>query len=193
MSEPTDPDELARFADLARRRRTNLRIDVDRPVPEPLLHTLCELAQWAPNHHRTWPWRFAALLGPARAALGACLAEDLRCRSASPEQIRKAETKYERAPVMLAVAVGHQPGDDAERRAEDRDAVAAGIQNILLGATAAGLASYWGTGRVLELPTVRQLCGFAEDDRLVALLYLGYPLGNVAIPSRPEPNLRIVT
>ena len=31
------------------------------------------------------------------------------------------------------------------RTAENRDAVAAGVQNILLGATALGLASYWGS------------------------------------------------
>ena len=192
MTEAPGGDELAWLADLVRRRRTNLRIDVERPVPDALLHTLCDLAQWAPNHHRTWPWRFAALTGPARAALGACLADDLRARPATPEQILKAETKYLRAPVMLAVAVGHRPDDDAERRAEDRDAVAAGIQNLLLAATAAGLASYWGTGRVLDLPAVRALCGFADTDTIVALVYLGYPLGDVAVPLRPVPNLRII-
>ncbi|MCC6436991.1 MAG: nitroreductase [Acidimicrobiales bacterium] len=177
---------------LIRRRRTNLRIDAERAVPESTVRRLCELAQWAPNHHRTWPWRFAALTGDARVRLGACAAEHLRARGAAPEKVAKAETKYCRAPLMLAVAVHHGAADDAVRRAEDRDAVAAGIQNLLLGATAAGLASYWGSGEVLELPSVRALCGFEPSDELVALIYLGFPHGDVAAPPRPVPTIRFI-
>ena len=196
--DPTDPDlprleALASFEELARRRRTNLRIDVERPVPVALVRRLCELAQWAPNHHRTWPWRFAALTGDARRRLGAVVAEDLRSRDAAPEKIAKAEGKYLRAPLMLAVAVAHGAGDDEERRVEDRDAVAAGIQNLLLGATSAGLASYWGSGAVLGLDGVRSLCGFGPTDTLVAMIYLGFPLGEVAAPARPEPALHLVS
>ena len=90
-SDPTT--ELARFEELARRRRTNLRIDVGRPVPEALVRRLCDVAQWAPNHHRSWPWRFAALTGDARRRLGAVVAEDLRAVAASPEKIAKAELR----------------------------------------------------------------------------------------------------
>ena len=185
--------ELARFEVLARRRRTNLRIDVERPVPVELVRRLCNVAQWAPNHHRSWPWRFAALTGDARRRLGAVVAEDLRAAAAAPEKIAKAEGKYLRAPLILAVAVGHGAGDGEERRVEDRDAVAAGVQNLLLGATAAGLASYWGSGAVLGLRGVRALCGFAPTDTLVAMIYLGYPLGDVAVPTRPDPSLHLVS
>ncbi len=191
--DPTVPAALAVFENLARRRRTNLRIDTERAVPAELVVRLCELAQWAPNHHRSWPWRFAALTGDARRRLGGLVAEDLRTRDSTPERITKAEGKYLRAPLMLAVAVGHGPDDDAERRAEDRDAVAAGVQNLLLGATAAGLASYWGSGAVLGLSEVKALCGFAPGDTLAALIYLGYPLGDVVAPIRPEPILHLVS
>lgn len=189
---PEGLDALDALDELIRRRRTNLRIDTGRAVPEATVRRLCELAQWAPNHHRTWPWRFAALTGDARVRLGACVAEDLRARDAAPEKVAKAETKYCRAPLMLAVAVHHEPDDASVRRAEDRDAVAAGIQNLLLGATAAGLASYWGSGEVLDLPAVRTLCGFEPTDELVALIYLGFPLGEVAAPPRPVPTIRFI-
>jgi nitroreductase len=180
-------DSLAAFETLAAARRTNLRIDPDRPVSDDLVERLCRLAQWAPNHHRTWPWRFAALTGDARRRLGALVADDLRAAGAASEKIAKAEGKYLRAPLMLAVAVGHGEGDDEVRRTEDRDAVAAGVQNLLLGATAAGLATYWGSGAVLGLDTVRRLCGFGPGDTLVALLYVGHPVGDVPVPSRPDP------
>ncbi len=199
MTDPTkqggpavEGDALAGLEALVRRRRTNLRVDAERPVPEDLVRRLCEAATWAPNHHRTWPWRFAALTGDARARLGAALAAHLRAAQAPPEKVAKAEGKYLRAPVLLAVAVGHRPDDGPVRRAEDRDAVAAGVQNLLLAATAAGLASYWGSGEVLGVPAVLELCGFAPSDTVVALIYLGYPLADVAAPPRPAPDLRFI-
>ena len=174
------------------RRRTNLRIDPRRPVAAELVERLCVAAQWAPNHHRTWPWRFAALTGSARTQLGLLVAADLRAQEAAPEKIAKAEGKYLRAPLIMAVAVAHGVGDDSIRRLEDRDAVAAGIQNLLLAATAAGLASYWGTGAVLELEAVRALCGFVPTATLIALIYLGYPIGAVPTPPRPAPILHFI-
>ena len=184
--------ELTALEALIRRRRTNLRIDAHRPVDPELVERLCGVAQWAPNHHRTWPWRFAALTGSARAQLGQIAAADLRAGAAAPEKISKAEGKYLRAPLVLAVAVCHQPEDDAIRRLEDRDAGAAGIQNLLLAATAAGLASYWGTGAVLGSEAVRSLCRFSPTAVVMALIYLGYPIGEVPTPPRPVPILHFI-
>ena len=49
-------------------------VDKQRPVPHDILRELCELAQWAPNHKRTWPWRFAIADGEARTRLGEVIA-----------------------------------------------------------------------------------------------------------------------
>ncbi len=185
--------DLVVFEALVTRRRTNLRIDTSRPVPAELVTRLCQAAGWAPNHHRTWPWRFAAIQGDARAQLGELVAADLQRSGERPEKVAKAGIKYLRAPLMLAVAVARDPDDDAVRRIEDRDAVAAATQNLLLAATAAGLASYWGSGTVLALPSVRALCRFGPADELIGLIYLGFPLGEVAPPPRPAPILHFVS
>ncbi len=182
--------DLDRFEALATGRRTNLRMDPERPVDDGLLARLCELAMWAPNHKRTWPWRFAALRGDARARLGAVLAEALVAEGAEAAKVDKARVKYLRAPVVLAVSAAAD--DDAERHAENRDAVAAGVQNLLLGATAAGLASYWGTGAVTGLDGVKRLCGFAPTDTIVALIYLGWPIGEVPVPQRPAADVHFI-
>ena len=184
-------DELRSLEALVERRRTNLRIDPERPVPVELLERLCRLATWAPNHKRTWPWRFVALVGDARVRLGEVLAALEEARGARPEKVANARGKYLRAPLMLAVASAADP--DPLRHRENRDAVTAGVQNLLLGATAAGLASYWGTGAVVEAPEVRELCGLDPDDQLVALLYLGWPIGDVPVPERPAPDLRVIS
>jgi nitroreductase len=46
--------------DVIRTRRTHKSFGPD-PVPRKVLEELFELARWAPNHHRTNPWRFRVL------------------------------------------------------------------------------------------------------------------------------------
>ena len=77
-------------------------------------------------------------------------------------------------------------GANAHRVGEDRDAVAAGIQNFLLGATAAGLASYWGSATDPFGTELLSLCGFANTSRVNALIYLGWPASEQVAPLRPE-------
>jgi len=50
------------LADLIRSRRTHKSFGPE-PVPPETLDELLELARWAPNHHRTNPWRFR-VIGP---------------------------------------------------------------------------------------------------------------------------------
>jgi nitroreductase len=106
-------------------------VDKQRPVPHEVIRDLCELAQWAPNHKRTWPWRFAIADGEARARLGEVIAEAMEGHGDPPEKVEKARTKYLRTPATLVV--GSAPGDSPLRTAENRDAAAAGIQIILPG------------------------------------------------------------
>jgi nitroreductase len=73
---------------------------------------------------------------------------------------------------------------------ENRDAVAAGVQNLLLGATALGLASFWSTAPLIDSPRALDLCGFAPDDRIVAVIYLGHPhQQRRRRPARPTPPI----
>lgn len=189
MSVTTDFDD---FAALVRARRTHLLVDRERPVPHDLIEQLCELASWAPNHKKTWPWRFAAVTGDARARLGELFVADMIDRDMGDEGKRsKTLTKYLRSPVVLVV--GCAAHDHPTFHDENRDAVAAAIQNILLGATALGLASFWATAPVMDSPRVLEMCGFETDVRIVALVYLGWPTGTVEAPERPAPSVRRVT
>jgi nitroreductase len=178
------------LADLVRRRRTSMLVDKQRDVPRELLHDLCELAQWAPNHKRTWPWRFAIAEGDARARLGNVIADAMQAHGDPPEKVDKARSKYLRTPVTLVVGSG--PGDSALRTAENRDAVAAGIQILLLGATAHGLASYWGSCPKGANDVVSELCGFEPGTHISALIYLGWATSTVESPTRPAPDVHVI-
>jgi len=184
------PDALATLAALIRARRTSLVVDRERPVPRELVEQLCELAQWAPNHKRSWPWRFALAEGDGRARLGAVIAEAMEARGDEPAKVTKARTKYLRTPVVLIV--GSAEGDSELRTAENRDAVAAGVQNALLGATAAGLASYWGSCPKGANDVVAELCGFEAGTFVAAIIYLGWATETAAVPERPPVVLHVI-
>lgn len=117
----------------------------------------------APNHNSTRPWRFIVLAGSARGALS---------------------HRLERAPVVIACVVRGSDGGPVQAR-EDRDAVAAAIQNMLLAAHALGLASIWRTGEMVDDPAVASTLGLGDGDRIVGFVYLGHPL----VPANP----RIIT
>ena len=172
---------------LVRSRRTSMIVDPERPVPHDLVTRLCELATWAPNHKRTWPWRFALVEGDARARLGATIADAMERHGDPAEKVAKARGKYLRTPATIVI--GSAAGDSPLRSAENRDAVAAGIQNLLLAATAAGLASYWGSCPKGANEVVADLCGWPADTHVSAIVYLGWATRTVEAPKRPAPAL----
>ena len=172
---------------LIRSRRTSMLVDPARPVPHELVTQLCHLATWAPNHKRTWPWRFALLEGDARGRLGNAIADAMELHGDPAEKVLKARGKYLRTPATLVV--GTAEGDSPLRTAENRDAVAAGIQNLLLAATAAGLASFWGSCPKGADGVVAELCGWPAGTHVTAIVYLGWASSDVQAPERPAPEL----
>lgn len=179
------------FAQLARNRRTSLLMDSSRPVDHDTISNLCEVAAWAPSHKRTWPWSFAAFTGDGRSRLGDTMAADMIDADFGDEAKRaKTRVKYLRAPAVLVVSCAPHPNEMLHL--ENRDAVAAAIQNLLLGATAMGLASFWSTPALTRPPKVLDLCGFDSDDRIVGVVYLGWPDGSSPVPERrPVEVVRI--
>lgn len=177
-------------AALIRSRRTYMQVDQQRAVAHDLVAELCDLAQWAPNHKRTWPWRFALFEGGSRATLGETIAAAMQALGDPESKVVKTRTKYLRAPATLVV--GCIAGDSPLRTAENRDAGAAGLENLLLGATAAGLATYWGSCAKGANDDVADLCGFEPGTHVLGLVYLGWPTGVAEVPARPPIEVRFL-
>lgn len=175
---------------LVRTRRSNLQVDPDRPIPQEVVQRLLDLAIWAPNHKRTSPWRFAVVTGDGRARLGQVAADALQSKGLAEDdpRVRKTRTKYQRAPVVLVV--GSAAHGNPVVQEENRDAVSAAIQNLLLGATALGLASYWTSGEPVSLPEVKAFAGLEPPDQIVGFVYLGWPVAPCTPWNRPEPQVQ---
>jgi nitroreductase len=182
--------EMQTLGRVIRSRRTSMLVDKSLELPADLVQSFCDLAMWAPNHKRTWPWRFASVTKAGRSTLGNVIADAMAAHGDDEAKVRKARTKYERTPNVLVV--GSAPGDSALRTAENRDAVAAGIQNVLLAATAAGVASYWGSCPKGANDPVAGLCGFEPGTHVSAIIYLGWASSTVEIPQRPRADVRAV-
>ncbi len=192
VTEDDDRTRFEEFSALVRARRTSMIVEQGREVPLDVIAELCGLATWAPNHKKTWPWRFALFTGAGRARLGDTMADDMeRVRFGDDVKRAKTRTKYLRTPATLVV--GCAPHDDEMLHDENRDAVAAGIQNLLLGATTLGLASFWSTPALAQPPTVLNLCGFAPTDRLVGVIYLGWATQDCPAPERPRLPIAHIT
>jgi len=186
-----DRDSTTRAIDaVIRSRRTSMGTD-SREVDPSIVVELCELASWAPCHKRTWPWQFALLTGPARERFGGAIADAMEGVGDEPARAAKARTKYLRTPAILVVA--SEQGDTQLRSAENRDATAAAIQNILLGATARDLASFWSSCPRGCNDTVVEFCGFSENATIVGIVYLGHATNPTDAPPRPAPSLSMIT
>jgi nitroreductase len=181
-------EEIAHIIDdIIRARRTSMLVDKERPVPNELIEELCELASWAPNHKRTWPWRFAAITGPAQLRFGDTVAEAMAAYGDEPAKVDKARTKYARTPAV--VVIGSAVGDSDLRTIENRDATAAAIQNFMLAATARGLATYWGSCPKGANDPVAQFCSFEPGTTVVCIMYLGWATSTVEALERPQPSI----
>ncbi len=156
-------------ADAIRSRRTHKSFGPE-PVPEETLADLFELARWAPNHHRTSPWRFR-VVGPETLAR---LKE-----AAGPAEA----PKLDRAPTLVVVSAAL--GGDLIQDEEDLCATACAIYAILLGAQARGLGSYWRTPRVLRSKAGREAVGLPNGERFLGLIHLGPRRGELPAPERP--------
>lgn len=158
------------------------------PLPHGTVEDLIEAAIRAPNHGLTHPWRFVVLEGNARRAAGlAHLAAKERPGRPLAEPARTKEaSRFERAPTVIVCVCRTESADEAVRR-EDRDAVAAGVQNLLLAAAERGLGAIWRTGTMADEPELREHLGLDDRDAVVAFVYVGRPVRppNSAVTRRP--------
>ena len=149
--------------------------------PEPLaraqLEELLELADWAPNHNLTVPWRFR-VVGPR--AL-----ERLK-EVAGPE----GAAKLDRCPTLVVVSA--VLGEDEVQNEEDLHATAVASYIVLLAAHARGLAGYWRTPGLLRGERGRAAVGLPPEERTVGLLHLGHSRQEKPAPPREAATATVV-
>lgn len=146
-------------------------------IEDALIKNLLELADWAPTHGHTEPWRFVVFANDAVKQFSKDHAEMYKTNT-PPEKFETA--KYEKllhniANVSHVIAVYMKRGANPKiTLIEELCAVAAAVQNILLGASALNIAALWGSGGLTFHPAMKTYFGLKDDDHMIGFIYLGY-------------------
>ena len=189
VHEPYSDMQRAAIAKALRERRTVHEFTAD-TVPDALIDAALDSARWAPNHHRTEPWR-VYLLGPhAQRAI----IELNTALVATDRGERAAAVKRERWLAMPGWLVMTTPlnAADAEREREDYAACCCAAQNLMLALWADGVGVKWTTGDVVRTREFAALVGFDRAvERVVGLFWYGWPA--TVIEQQRRPVSRFVT
>ncbi|HTR29001.1 MAG TPA: nitroreductase [Puia sp.] len=159
-------------------RRSTKPTDLNgKPIDDQKIRELLELANWAPSHGLTEPWRFVVYSGEAVRQF--CLRHAEQYRLTTPPD-KFTEAKYEKQAhngdlashlILVYMKRGSNPNIPA---LEELCATAAAANHILLGAEALGIAVLWSTGGTVLQPVMKDYLGLGPDDMVLGLLYLGY-------------------
>jgi nitroreductase len=146
-------------------------------IDDQQIRQLLELANWAPSHGLTEPWRFIVYSGEAVRQFCRHQAEQYK-QSSPPDKFNSA--KYEKQAhngdlashlIVVYMKRGSNPNIPA---LEEICATAAAADNILLGAEVLGIAVLWSTGGTVSQPIMKEDLGLGSEDVILGLLYLGY-------------------
>ena len=166
------------IADIIKHRRSTKPAQMNgKLIPDTQVQQLLELADWAPTHGNTEPWRFFVYSGEAIKIFCKQHAE-LYKKNTEPEKYLQAN--YDKFLhngdtashiVMTVMQRGALPKVPV---IEEEAAVSSAIQNILLGATALGIASFWSTGGMVHHYSMKELLHLRNEDIVMGMIYLGY-------------------
>lgn len=182
------PDELE---NLITARRSNLLIDASKEVDNAIVDRIVNTAQWAPNHKRTWPLRIAVISGDSRKTLGDTIADAMAIHGDDEMKVIKTRGKFMRSPIVIVVAAAE--GATTNETEENKYAVAASVQNMLLMAESFGLATLWGSPAKGANDAITTLCSMESTDHVMGIVYLGWPTQTVVAPLRPNIEITRLT
>ena len=145
-------------------------------IPDDIISLLLELADWAPTHGRTEPWRFI-VYSPEKARAFCEDHANLYKENTTKEKYK--DVTYEKllhsadgaSHVMVAyMKRGTNPNIP---EIEEIAATCAAIQNLLLGAEAHGVAAFWSTSGMVHHEILKDHLELQGEDIVLGFLYLG--------------------
>ncbi|MBX8538497.1 nitroreductase family protein [Pseudomonas cichorii] len=142
----------------------------------------------SPDHGQLRPYRFITVEGPARERMGELLVEALQQGGGeiTPQALDKARLGPLRAPLVVVVVARLQDHFKVPRK-EQLITAGCAAHAVLLAAYAQGVGAVWRTGDLSYSPHVAKGFGLADDEEIIAFLYLGTPQN----PPRDAPKVDV--
>ncbi|MFT7589862.1 MAG: nitroreductase [Limisphaerales bacterium] len=179
---------------ITNRRSLKPEMMASKQIDDQIIKELLELANWAPNHALTQPWRFNVYCGKGREVLGSQLSSLYKKHSSETEfkvlKFEKMQARPPKASHIISIGMKRMENEKLPE-VEEIAAVACAVQNICLAAYSLGIGSYWGSGGMIYHPEFRTWLDLGEKDQVLGLLYLGYPLGDWPASSRTSIDSKV--
>ena len=158
------------------------------PIEPALLQKLMEVANTAPTHRLTQPWRFKIVTGAGLKRLSGWMGDKyLEMTPPSSFSIKKHE-KTKQKPIksgaVILICMQRDPQESLPEW-EEIAAVACAVQNFWLAAGALGLGGYWSSPKMIE--SISSFTPLAEGERCLGLFYLGYH-NQMDLPKKRTPS-----
>jgi nitroreductase len=144
-------------------------------IPNGHIAAILELADWAPTHGYTEPWRFVVYENPQEFCT---LHADLYKKNSLGDNFE--QTTFNKLlhqgdkASHIIIAIMKQGNLPKIPVFEEIVATSCAVQNLLLGATALDIASFWSTGGMALKPAFKGFMELNGDDNIMGILYLGY-------------------
>lgn len=161
-----------------------------RRIDDEDIHSLLALADWAPTHARTEPWRFI-VFGGDQVKTFATRHADLYRANTDPANftLQKYDNIQKQGDLVSHVIIAWMKRVPSHKipEIEEIASASAAIQNILLGAAAREIATFWSTGGMALHPAFHDEFKLGEEDKVLGILYLGYADGALMKGTRLTP------
>ena len=159
---------------------------IQKEIPDDIIRTILENANYAPTHKMTEPWRFIVFKGESLKRLAGFFSE--RYRTVTPPE-SFSQAKYDAAGEKVlksdcVVVISAELHPEKLPEWEEVASVACAVQNMWLTATAYGIGSYWSSPGILK--ELSQFLNIEENQKCLGLYFMGYH-DAAAVPARRTP------
>lgn len=158
-------------------------------IPDEQVKAILHLADWAPTHGKTEPWRFVVFAGNKVKEFCHQHAE-LYKKYTAPDAFQQTvyDKQYHNGDNASHIVVAYMQRGNLSKIPvlEEIVATSAAVEHILLGATSLGIASFLSTGGQTHNQSMKNFLQLRAEDIVIGLIYLGYsdgkPEGKRSIP-----------
>ncbi|MBV9963717.1 MAG: nitroreductase [Parafilimonas sp.] len=146
-------------------------------IDDLIVQQLLELADWAPTHAHTEPWRFIVFANDKVQQFCKDHAELYKANTTAEKfETSKYEKLLHNADNCSHIIVAYMKRGTNPKITvtEEICSTAAAIQNILLAASTLNIAVLWSTGGLTYHPAMKFYFNLNNEDHILGLIYLGY-------------------
>ncbi|MDB4061528.1 nitroreductase [Vicingaceae bacterium] len=152
---------------------------------------LLQLANYAPSHRRTEPWRFVIFRDEEKNVFFKKLAAIYKLNTSSEDfdekKFQKIQNKAKNVAAVIAICMNRCLKESVPVF-EEQWAVACSVQNMLLGMKTLGIIGYWSTPRMAFSDEMKSYLELQGDNQCMGFLQLGIPKEGLPDITRKENN-----